>query len=232
MEDIMGNTGASDRDDDSSHYKTDLLLIKKFLLEFTVGIEDIYTYKIALRKVKNRAAKEVEVKLDDMTDFNRGEMEPVCKRIEKNGKRYIEIISQACDEILANDEELPPDPNVIGDSIDILQRQREAQNENLRRQFEAQQVEERNGAEEQMNGGGVDRDGQDENNGPPEISFPIALIRRYELRILPRSLGNGGPPNSASLRHIRSAAIGKLVRIKGMITRCSEVKPHCEVSVQ
>ena len=34
---------------------------------------------------------------------------------------------------------------------------------------------------------------------------------------------------SAKLRHIRAASIGKLVVVRGMITRCSDVKPHCDV---
>ncbi|GMH54888.1 hypothetical protein TL16_g01775 [Triparma laevis f. inornata] len=58
-----------------------------------------------------------------------------------------------------------------------------------------------------------------------ESPFPKILFRRYELRLAPQSTD----AMSISLRHIRSSSIGKLVSVRGMITRCSDVKPHCEV---
>lgn len=58
-----------------------------------------------------------------------------------------------------------------------------------------------------------------------ESPFPKILFRRYELRLAPKA----SDAMSISLRHIRSSSIGKLVSVRGMITRCSDVKPHCEV---
>ena len=95
--------------------------------------------------------------------------------------------------------------------IDILQRQRvETEDRNRQRDLEE------NGGEE---AGGL------EGEARQRQAFPSALSRRYELRVIPRT----GSVESFSLRHIRSDSIGKLVSVKGMITRASDVKPHCEV---
>ena len=154
----------------SNFYKTDMLLIKKFLLEYSVGIADTFKYLLLLRSIKNRVLKVLEVELDDMLEFDPTEMPSVCGRIEANGKRYIELFSQALDSILADDEELPPDPNVISDSIDILQRQRKHQNELLRQRYEADNNPDNNDANAQMNQGGVAADG--ESKEAVEIDFP------------------------------------------------------------
>ena len=95
--------------------------------------------------------------------------------------------------------------------IDILQRQRV-------------ETEERNRQREQEENGGEEAGGL-EGEARQRQAFPSALSRRYELRVIPRT----GSVESFSLRHIRSDSIGKLVSVKGMITRASDVKPHCEV---
>jgi DNA replicative helicase MCM subunit Mcm2 (Cdc46/Mcm family) len=83
--------------------------------------------------------------------------------------------------------------------------------------------------------------------------FPPILMRRYELRILPyqrkgslppfvnqRQINNNNSTSSKnqttqvvapiSLRQIRSKAVGKLMSVTGMIVRCSDVKPSCQVA--
>ena len=90
--------------------------------------------------------------------------------------------------------------------------------------------------------------------------FPPLLMRRYELRILPLGRKGVYPPfmhqrssmrpdaaaaaaastekahrealeaDGVSLREIRSRSMGRLVTIKGMIVRASDVKPACVVA--
>jgi len=87
--------------------------------------------------------------------------------------------------------------------------------------------------------------------------FPPLLMRRYELRVLPVGRKGVFPPfmyqrttsspstassdtekshqqnldnDGVSLREIRSRSIGRLVTIRGMIVRCSDVKPACVVA--
>jgi len=104
------------------------------------------------------------------------------------------------------------------DVMDILARQR---NERL---AESNDGEEGNN----NNAGGIDNDAANADATGAEVeanAFPPILMRRYELRLIPRADGL----KAYSLRHIRSSSIGKLVSVKGMITRCSDVKPTCEV---
>jgi DNA replication licensing factor MCM7 len=65
---------------------------------------------------------------------------------------------------------------------------------------------------------------------PPPVVVPVAdlpriLTRRYELYIVPE-------PKQAELplRQVRAAQIGKLVRVRGIVTRVTEVKPMLQVA--
>jgi len=80
--------------------------------------------------------------------------------------------------------------------------------------------------------------------------FPPVLMRRYELRILPPGRRGSLPPfvhqylpkpqpphpyqttatDGVSLRVIRSRSMGRLVTVRGMIVRSSDVKPCCVVA--
>ncbi|CAM9682505.1 unnamed protein product, partial [Hapterophycus canaliculatus] len=86
------------------------------------------------------------------------------------------------------------------DVWDVLQRQREIQ---------------RREAEEQP-----DADLEES----PENGFPVALVRRYELRIVPPS-----GMKAEALREVRAGAVGQLVRIRAMVTRVSDVQPLVSV---
>eukprot|EP00842_Homolaphlyctis_polyrhiza_P001607 jgi/Hompol1/2447/HPOL_001523-RA len=67
--------------------------------------------------------------------------------------------------------------------------------------------------------------GQQENVAPPAPKFPPALTRRYSLRFKPRSKFSKG----ISVREIKASSVGRMVRVKGMVTRVSNVKPVATV---
>jgi len=54
--------------------------------------------------------------------------------------------------------------------------------------------------------------------------FPLALLRRHETRLLPPANKPVGP-----LRGLRAPDIGSLVKVRGIVTRTSDVKPLLEV---
>jgi DNA replication licensing factor MCM7 len=128
------------------------------------------------------------------------------------------------------------------DSIDVLHEQR-LQQQALRREQEQQ----RQMQEEQE--GNLAADLAMRETGVTD-EFPPVLMRRYELRILPRNrqgvhmpfqyqynpqdgedkIQNSRALTGVSLRHIRSQSMGKLVTIRGMIVRASDVKPCCVVA--
>ena len=161
-----------------------------------------------------------------------------------NTHRYAQLFAQVLDAHIASLEITNHESHQHLDSIDILHEQRLQQQERRRQQEQLLQNEnEQEGnlaAENAMRTQGV----TDE--------FPPVLMRRYELRILPVGRdGNVAPFDKmykgqtgfmdqletsnkmlqgASLRHVRSHNMGKLVTIKGMIVRTSDVKPCCVVA--
>lgn len=66
---------------------------------------------------------------------------------------------------------------------------------------------------------------QNEEGGMEASPFPPTLTRRYELHILPRPLDK-----PMKLREIKSAQIGALVSVKGIVTRISDVQPKVQVA--
>ena len=56
----------------------------------------------------------------------------------------------------------------------------------------------------------------------PEMDIPKYLTRRFEVAIIPSTAQKNLPKK---LREVRANDIGKLVVVKGMVTRCNDVKP-------
>eukprot|EP00026_Physarum_polycephalum_P003486 Phypoly_transcript_03498.p1 GENE.Phypoly_transcript_03498~~Phypoly_transcript_03498.p1 ORF type:complete len:722 (+),score=117.51 Phypoly_transcript_03498:139-2304(+) len=56
-------------------------------------------------------------------------------------------------------------------------------------------------------------------------SLPKELLRRFELHIVPRAATRVTP-----LREIKAKQIGKLLRVRGIVTRITEVKPHVVIA--
>ena len=192
-----------------------------FLKEFR-GAEGNFKYVDMLREVANRQRREVPIHLDDVANsmVNGHDMEDLLHNIEQNTSRYFEIISSAIDEILPAADDDAQD--VQDDVYDILHRHR----------LQQQQTSPDNdnggafGAGGGLNGpdpsaGGADGSGvgsASANNGPSP--FPPALMRRYEIQVVPRI-----KMTSRSLRQVKATDIGCLVKIRGIVTRVSAVKP-------
>lgn len=66
---------------------------------------------------------------------------------------------------------------------------------------------------------------QDAENRDPRNKFPAELIRRFELYFKTPSLHK-----PLAIRNVKADSIGKLVCVKGIITRCTEVKPMMQVA--
>lgn len=61
-----------------------------------------------------------------------------------------------------------------------------------------------------------------------KLGIPPELERQYSVVIVP---GQNAKKNFAKLREIKSNAIGGLISVKGIVTRCSDVKPCMQVAV-
>jgi DNA replication licensing factor MCM7 len=195
------------------NYVRDQQMIVKFFKDFERDDEHNFTtYKPmmeVLQEVANRSRKIVEIRLDDVLSFS-GSYEPFetqefVERIIQNAKRYETLFCESIDDML---EGITPTETLVDDVHDILQRQREAQ-------FEEMQAQSRG------------NDGADGNQDDQPLLgvFPVSLRRHYQIKIIaPVKM------KPAALREIKADKIGQLVRVRGMVTRITDVKPLMRVA--
>ena len=184
-----------------SNFLQDTELCKQFLLDEAHGGR----YIDMLRGISRRERRVLEIHLDDSfgwrPDAGFGD------RVHKNAKRYIELFSKAADSIIgemeAADGSSPAHmPMQVEETGDVV--------EVLRAQRMQQQAEATMNTEQM-------RDAQE--------SFPPSLLRRYEVSITPPT-----KTKKVSLREVKAGHIGGLVRITGIVTRVSDVKPMVSVA--
>jgi len=175
----------------------------------------------------------VELPLSELVAWDGIRGMDLAQRAIKNTMRYHELFCKVLDETLQGMTTTEMWP--ARDTIDILHDQRLTQ-QALR---DAQR-----GAPNNPLEGGVMNDQQNQataNPGGATEDFPPLLMRRYELHILPlgrrgsmspfanqhfpKALDGETEDGGVSLRYIRSRSMGRLVTIRGMIVRASDVKP-------
>ena len=201
----------------------------------------------------------VEVPLSELAVWDAVRGLELANRAMKNATRYHELFCKVIDSILSQMEVTGGGRRRRGaasarDSIDVLLEQRQAQQD--AREAELQN---NNDLGDDVNGplggGGLENDAavlRNTTGGTATEELPALLMRRYELRLLPlkrpgiyppfdvqfrdsnssQYASSGGMPAvpAASLRQIRSRAMGQLVTVSGMIVRASDVKPACTVA--
>lgn len=160
---------------------------------------ELFKYKDILQDVANRKKSTIQIELDDLIEWNIEGID-LAEKIEENTLRYLEIAYETVDSILPN----PSLSNTKQDVVDILLQQRQERLQNI---------------DNTMNN---NLDENDENNkkDSESVQLPQALKRRYEIVFLS---SKRNPPKQ--LRHIKASSIGKLVKLQGIVTRMSEVKP-------
>ncbi|KAK4537810.1 hypothetical protein CDCA_CDCA14G3835 [Cyanidium caldarium] len=167
--------------------------------------ERLPKYLQRLQAIANRQLKVLEVEMDD---FFYGHEEVLARKVQQNTKRYVEVISQAADAILAT---LQPTAAYEPDTLDLLMEQRE------QRERENEMAEqELFGSETLAPGTAVD----------PTRRIPDRLRRRYQVLLIP---ANG--IKCARIRELRAEHIGQLAQVNGIVTRVFDVKPMVEVAV-
>jgi DNA replication licensing factor MCM7 len=216
-------------------------------------------YPPILQKLVNRDFEGpclvLEIPLNDLIAWDASRGKDLADKSMQNTLRYKALFSAVLDEHLKT---LQPEPGhaVVRDTLDILQQQREEAQELQRNEQNVAGGGDNNNADGLLDNQGVANDAAENGraanqngNGATE-DFPPLLQRRYELRILP--IGRNGSlapfdvqvhPNDnatfesestsvdgVSLRTIRSKSMGKLVTLKGMVVRASDVKPYCQVA--
>jgi DNA replication licensing factor MCM7 len=163
-------------------------------------------YVNLLDQVARRAVDVVEIALDDVAVFDVDDA--FVARIEGNTLRYVTIFCNAVDAILA----LSPLVHTAPD--DVLDRLQQHRSERAAASAAA--------------AAGVAAAGTaaaPTTDTAKADAFPRELMRRYELRFLPRAAVEVVP-----LRLVRSPHIGHLITVRGIVTRVSDVKPLVTVA--
>ncbi|KAL3517377.1 hypothetical protein ACH5RR_019966 [Cinchona calisaya] len=164
-------------------------LAKDFLSHFA-DADGESKYMNVLQDVANHKIKAIHIELEDLVNYKDLD-EEFLRRVTENTRRYIQIFSNAIDELMPEATEPFPD-----DDQDILMTQRsEEATENADASDHQQKM-------------------------PPEIK------RYFEVYI--KASPKGQP---FTIREVKASYIGQLVRISGIVTRCSDVKPLIQVAV-
>ncbi|KAK0392704.1 hypothetical protein NLU13_2199 [Sarocladium strictum] len=161
-------------------------------------------YKLMLQQLADRTIDEMTIDLDDLAAWERidNAEHKLVESIEMNTKHYVEIVSRAVDKALPAPS---TDVTFKDDVLDVLMARRQARNR------EMEEVAERDAT--------VDAE-----------KFPAELTRRYTLVFKPRTLIKGEPTKALAVRQVRGEHLGKLITMRAIATRVSDVKPIVQVS--
>ena len=147
--------------------------------------------------------------MDEFSRNHEGFIE-LLKNIQSNTKRYISLFEKVALDLLSELVSSISSSAVAQDVFDILVEQRK---ESLR-----------------VSSGPISEEGTSSNPltdiTTDTLDIPSCLRQRFEVVIIPSRLQKQTPK---TLREIKSSDIGHLVCVRGMVTRCSDVKPHITV---
>ncbi|KAJ3681333.1 hypothetical protein LUZ60_015822 [Juncus effusus] len=187
-------------------FAADKELAKDFLTNFT-DVHGEPKYLNLLQNVANRKIRAVQIELDDLIEYKGGEDE-LWTRVRANTRRYVGIFGEAVDEMMPEPTEAFPADE---EDRDILMTQR---------------VDESAAA-----------DGADVPSDPLQ-KMPSEIKRFFEVYIKAATKGSfklnhEDVPLSPllTIREVKASNIGQLVKISGIVTRCSDVKPLMQVAV-
>ncbi|CAN6674775.1 DNA replication licensing factor Mcm7p [Trichomonascus vanleenenianus] len=179
-------------------------------------------YMDVLTKVTNREASIVQIDLDDVKQFEEAiaadeaggimpdaPATPLLDEICKNAARYIELFSQAVDEVMP----LPTvDISYKDEVLDVILHQRRQRNERVLQELNRENAD------------------QVPATDPAEDMFPPQLTRRYSLYFSPLTDVYKGNGKAMAVREIRGQYLGHLITARGIVTRVSDVKPSIQVN--
>lgn len=197
-------------------YGQDQELIKQFLKDYTYVDEDgeiVSKYGPLLTQLANREQIQITIELADLERFN----QELADCVTGNTYRYQQIFQAAIDELLPTYKTQEIDRKTVMD-VFIEQRLFVAERNKQKQQGQNQQHHHASSNEASQ--------GQSM-PGPKVVDFdnmyPPDLIRRYEVAFKPVTL------KPIPIRDVKAACIGKLVTIRGIVTRVTDVKPKVTV---
>ncbi|UZJ52608.1 hypothetical protein CBS101457_001928 [Exobasidium rhododendri] len=172
-------------------------------------------YMEQMQRIADRKQKGIVVELQDVAEFwnqqNRGEGNRLATAITSNAAHYVELISECIDSLL---EGITPTIDIShhDDVLDHIRHQREERNARA--------------TQTQTMGDDIEVSEEDMEDTSRETLFPALLLRRYTLYLRPDGRQE---EKTMAVRAIKSAHIGSLLTLRGIVTRVSEVKPCIQV---
>ncbi|KAJ1018564.1 hypothetical protein NDA16_004846 [Ustilago loliicola] len=168
-------------------------------------------YMHQLQNIANREQNSLIIDLNDVAShFNTATNESgkqLVGAIRNNAKRYLDLFCECVDKLVP---EPSKDISHKDDVLDVIRHQRMERN--------ARTVE---SAENPTESGVAPEDAS-------ENIFPPVLLRRYTLYFKPytgRMSSSEAPEEPLAVRSVRGSHLGKLITVRGIVTRVSEVKP-------
>ncbi|CAI2386841.1 unnamed protein product [Moneuplotes crassus] len=191
------------------NYEDEATKCEDFICQFEdPGLEEDAThgkakYLIQMQSIANNRGKVIKIEVGDLEQHFRGDPAFV-QRVTRNTKRYISLFSQAIDKLMPK-RTMPPPDDYEESVASIIYKQR---CENMQADKEKNEANFR-----------VFND--------PKNQLPLEMSRDYELYIL---RGENEKPHEFKMREIHAETIGSLVTFKGIVTKCTEVRPSIEVA--
>lgn len=190
-------------------------------------------YMHILQRVADRKTSSVFVELDDIKMYeetqkadllgNSAGSRDLAIIIGRNTEHFVELFSQVIDEIM-------PEPSVNlshkDDVLDVIIHQRRLRNARL--------IEEHQ--QELANSGLAGNDAEQQQRAEADVEqsadlFPAELTRRYNLYFRPLTGATvKGPAKALAVRDVKGSHLGKLITVRGIVTRVSDVKPAVKVN--
>ena len=169
-------------------------------------------YMTKLQGVADRKQLNVEIELEDIREFfDSAKDSAFVERVRTNTHRYVKLFSTIVDTHMPQPSIEIPEEAMSSFEIVMQQRRFNAQN-----------------AKQAMVAQGLIRPDQDITGAnKAKTGIPPELERQYHLSIVP---GENSKKPFVKMREIKANEVGSLVVVKGIVTRCSDVKPCIQVA--
>ncbi|KAL2834303.1 MCM2/3/5 family-domain-containing protein [Aspergillus cavernicola] len=168
-------------------------------------------YMQMLQDVADRERSDILIELDDLVTYEKSLPDEVdlklSQSVQKNTKRYTEVVSQAVDAIMPKETK---EMTFKDDVLDVIMSQREKRNEAMTMATEA-----------------------DIDAAIAPSMFPPELTRRYVLNFKPLTPSGSSSDHASkalAVRNVRAEHLGSLITVRGITTRVSDVKPAVQIN--
>ena len=162
-----------------------------------------------------------------LRDYTLGSFSKYMDQLQEIKNRQRRVLEIHCDDILdhRNDDDFVQ--NITRNTLRYLRYFEEAADEILDSLAETVRRQENDVfdiLQNQREAANRNNNGDSQSGTAPRGDMPRSLTRRYEVVIIPSS-----GEKARKIREIKASDIGRLVKLRGMVTRSSDVKPHMSV---